>query len=252
MNRITLGTASPKLPKRQLPETEPESDPIVHTRCRTLLGLLEQHDPGSLSHAAAVGRVSAWLAWRATGDVALANAVLVAAQYHDVGKLAVANAVLHKPSGLDAGEWRIMRRHAGAGRTLLIACGLPPDHPAVCVAAEHHERFDGGGYPLGLRGVGIRLEARIVALADVFDALLSRRCYKPAWSLPRVVDYLSEQRAAAFDPELVDVLLSAPEQALAVRWGFDGCSANSQESKARFLQGPDDARGLAHACLQAA
>ncbi len=134
--------------------------------------------------------------------------LFIAAPMHDVGKIGIPDSILLKQGRLNAQEWAIMRQHPTIGATIL---GDPEDSSmlklAVSVALNHHERWDGSGYPAGLVGVDIPLEARIVALADVVDALLSKRPYKEPWSVDRTLEYIAAEAARQFDPELVPVLL---------------------------------------------
>jgi putative two-component system response regulator len=132
-----------------------------------------------------------------------------AAPMHDVGKLGIPDSILHKPGLLDPRERSIMETHSVIGARILEGSDVPVVQLASVVAYTHHEKWDGTGYPRGLAGTDIPLEGRIVALADVFDALSSRRCYKEAWPEPRVVDFLREQKGRQFDPDLVEVLLDS-------------------------------------------
>lgn len=132
-----------------------------------------------------------------------------AAPMHDVGKLGIPDCILHKPGPLDPEERTIMESHAIIGSRILEGSDVPVVRQAAVVALTHHEKWDGTGYPHKLAGRDIPLEGRIVALADVFDALSSRRCYKAAWPEDRVLEFLVDQKARHFDPELVDCLLSA-------------------------------------------
>jgi response regulator RpfG family c-di-GMP phosphodiesterase len=138
--------------------------------------------------------------------------LLFAAPLHDFGKVGVPDAILHKPGKLDAEEWEVMKRHAMDGYEIMVRSKREVLQMGAVIAKEHHERWDGNGYPSQLRGEEIALVARIVALADVFDALQSRRCYKPAWTEQQVLDYLREQSGSQFDPELVRLLLEHVEQ----------------------------------------
>ncbi|HMO24692.1 MAG TPA: HD domain-containing phosphohydrolase [Tepidisphaeraceae bacterium] len=128
---------------------------------------------------------------------------------HDIGKHAVLDRVLLKPGRLDADEFRLMRLHALAGaRTLRSLSGRAHDDPWLVMATEialtHHEKWDGTGYPRGLAGESIPLPGRIVALADVYDALTSARVYKPAFDHEVAREMILEQRGRHFDPAIVD------------------------------------------------
>lgn len=126
-----------------------------------------------------------------------------AAPMHDVGKIGIPDAILQKPAKLDEAEWQVMKTHASVGAEI-----LGDDHSellqiAKIVALTHHEKWDGSGYPEGLIGSAIPLEGRIVAIADVFDALTSVRPYKAAWSVEEAFDLLLQESGKHFDPELV-------------------------------------------------
>ncbi len=125
---------------------------------------------------------------------------------HDVGKLHVPDAVLMKPAPLDEEEWGLMKRHPRDGVAILRRSAF--FSVARQIAESHHERFDGTGYPAGRQGESIPLPARITAVADVFDALSSRRPYKEPWPEGDVLDEMRRQRGAAFDPRVVDAFLA--------------------------------------------
>jgi CHASE2 domain-containing sensor protein len=131
-----------------------------------------------------------------------------AAGLHDIGKLGIPDRVLRKPGPLDPEERAVMETHAGIGGSILAGSGSALVRMAETIARSHHERWDGSGYPDGLRGEAIPLPARICALCDVVDALLAERSYKPAWPLPDVLAEVAAQRGRQFDPRLVDVFLA--------------------------------------------
>ncbi len=131
----------------------------------------------------------------------------MAAPLHDIGKIAIPDAVLLKPGPLDEAETAIMRRHPRIGHELLADSQNRFIQTGAVIALRHHERFDGSGYPDGLVGEEIPLEARIVAVADVFDALISERPYKPAWDIDAALGYLYAQKGRLFDPRCVDALV---------------------------------------------
>ena len=135
------------------------------------------------------------------------------APLHDIGKVGIPDRILHKPGRLDAEEWRIMQTHAalGAEAIRLAERDAGPDDSnpdflryAKQIARHHHERWDGSGYPDGLAGAAIPLAARLMALADVFDALISVRVYKKAWSFEAARAHICSQRGSHFDPDVVD------------------------------------------------
>lgn len=126
---------------------------------------------------------------------------------HDVGKIATPDAILLKPGRLEESEFAIMKEHADLGYNILSGSELPIINAAAIIAKQHHERFDGTGYPDGLKGEEIHIFARIVAVVDVFDALMHRRCYKEPWQLDDVVRVLQEGKNTHFDPTVVDALI---------------------------------------------
>ena len=135
------------------------------------------------------------------------------APLHDIGKVAIPDAILLKPGKLTDEEWVIMRRHCEyGGDALLVAEGAQGNSAdflslAREIAYGHHERWDGKGYPLGISGEKIPLSARLMALADVYDALITRRVYKPAFPHEKAVEIIAEGRGTHFDPDLVDSML---------------------------------------------
>lgn len=130
-----------------------------------------------------------------------------AARLHDIGKIAVPESILHKPGDLTDDEWEVMRSHTVIGAQLLAHGRTELAEMAVAIALSHHERWDGSGYPQGLRGEAIPLAARIVAVADVFDALVSRRVYKDPWPIERAVAEISRKAGRWFDPQIVGAFM---------------------------------------------
>jgi HD-GYP domain-containing protein (c-di-GMP phosphodiesterase class II) len=143
--------------------------------------------------------------------------VRAAASLHDIGKLMVSTSVLWKSGGLDPAERAAVERHTVAGNQMLRRADTPIFRLAATIALSHHERWDGEGYPLGLRGTEIPWVGRIAAVADVFDALLSKRPYRPALDLDQAAAALQDGRGSQFDPDVIDALFSDLGGALAVR-----------------------------------
>ena len=125
---------------------------------------------------------------------------------HDIGKMGVPDHILLKPGPLDADEWQVMRRHPGYAHSSLVHIEFL--HPALDIPYSHHERWDGSGYPQGLKGKDIPVKARIFAVVDVWDALRSDRPYRPGWTEAQVRDYLQEQSGRHFDPDVVSCFLA--------------------------------------------
>jgi response regulator RpfG family c-di-GMP phosphodiesterase len=149
------------------------------------------------------------------------TAVLMhAAPMHDIGKIATPDAVLLKPGKLTPEEWEIMKQHPTVGLSILDGSSRPILKAAAVIAHQHHEKFDGSGYPQGLKGHDIHRYARIVAVADVFDALSHKRCYKDAWPVAQVVDHLREVSGHHLDPVYVELLIDNIDKAVDInrRW----------------------------------
>lgn len=146
-----------------------------------------------------------------------AEELLNAAPMHDVGKIGIPDAILRKPGKLDADEWRVMQSHTTIGAEILDGDDSTLMKLAHSIALHHHEKWDGSGYPAGLQGNAIPLEARIVALADVFDALTSERPYKKAWSVEDAVTLIKNESGKHFDPEVVNVFIQVLPELLTVK-----------------------------------
>ncbi|WP_231714527.1 HD-GYP domain-containing protein [Desulfonema ishimotonii] len=154
----------------------------------------------------------------------IADEIATVSPLHDIGKVAIPDHILHKPGRLTPDEWGIMKTHAAIGgnliREIYDRTGSPWLRFAYEIAMYHHERWDGKGYPGGLAAEDIPVPARIMMLADVYDALTSERCYKPAFSHEKARAILLEENGSHFDPRLIDGFLRQEEQWLAVRNRF--------------------------------
>lgn len=168
---------------------------------------IEFRDAGTSAYLERMSRIAGLIAEQMGMSEDQVSMIEVAAPLHDMGKIAIPDAVLLKPGKLDEDEVAVMRRHPRIGHELLAGSQNRAIQMAASIALRHHERFDGSGYPDGLVGTAIPLEARIVAVADVFDALLSPRPYKAAWSIDEALAYLYAQRGRHFDPACVDALM---------------------------------------------
>ncbi|MNV05487.1 Cyclic di-GMP phosphodiesterase response regulator RpfG [compost metagenome] len=173
---------------------------------------IEFRDAGTSAYLERMARVAGLIAEQLglpEDDVKL---IEMAAPLHDMGKIAIPDAVLLKQGKLNEEELAIMRRHPRIGYELLSGSQNRFIQVGALIALRHHERYDGSGYPDGLIGDAIPLEARIVAVADVFDALISPRPYKEAWTMEATLAYLYAQRGRLFDPRCVDALLRGRQQ----------------------------------------
>ncbi|MGL5391866.1 MAG: HD domain-containing phosphohydrolase [Shewanella sp.] len=140
-----------------------------------------------------------------------------AAPMHDIGKIGTADAILKKPGKLDEAEWHIMQQHVEIGAEIIGEHSDPLLQMARRIALTHHEKWDGSGYPKGLSGEQIPLEGRIVAIADVFDALTSERPYKQPWPIEEAVALLESQAGSHFDPQLVSAFKQILPEVIAIR-----------------------------------
>ena len=141
----------------------------------------------------------------------------IAAPLHDIGKIGIPDNILHNPGKLDEEDWKTMQTHCRIGQDLLSGSDREMLQAAAIIAGQHHEHWNGGGYPDGLKGDDIHIYARIVAIADVFDALGSKRCYKDAWPIEMIIDYIQEQKGNQFDPALIDWVIDNIEMMKKVR-----------------------------------
>lgn len=144
-----------------------------------------------------------------------------AAAMHDTGKIGIPGEILRKPGKLDAAEWEIMEQHTRIGYEILSRSQAPVFQLAAEIALHHHERWDGSGYPDGLAGEAIPESARIVAIADVFDALTIKRPYKDAWPIERTMETMQASRGSHFDPRLFDRFVEILPRILEVKSEWD-------------------------------
>jgi putative two-component system response regulator len=179
---------------------------------------LRDHETGQ--HIERVSRCSELIARR----LGLANdrceLLRIASPLHDIGKLAIPDHILRKPGPLSAEERRVVETHTELGHSMLDGSREPLLQLAAEIAWTHHERFDGGGYPRRLIGEAIPLAGRIVAVADVFDALVTDRVYRLAVPVEEVVAAMRQERSGHFDPDALNALLTAIPEALAIRDRF--------------------------------
>jgi putative two-component system response regulator len=220
--------------------TKPVSPPIVRARVRTHLSLVsmealrasrleivqrlglaaEYKDNETGLHVIRMSHFAKVLGVAAGMGEAEADDLLHAAPMHDVGKIGIPDHILQKRGPLDPAEWAIMKTHAAIGATIIGEHASGMLALAASIALTHHEKWDGSGYPHGLRGEQIPFAGRIVAVADVFDALTSVRPYKPAWTVEAAVEYLEQQKGQHFEPALVELFLAQLPaiRAIMARW----------------------------------
>jgi len=172
------------------------------------------------NHVKRVAEYSKILALGHGMDEAEVEMLKQASPMHDIGKVAIPDDVLNKPGPFNDIEREIMDSHAALGYEMLKHSSRPLLKAAATVAHEHHEKWDGSGYPRGLKGEGIHIYGRITALADVFDALGSDRCYKKAWDDERIFQLFKDERGKHFDPALVDLFFKYKSQFMQVRESY--------------------------------
>lgn len=172
---------------------------IIYSVCE----LAESRSQETGNHVRRVAMYSRVLAEKFGLSEAQCDELFYASPLHDVGKVAIPDHILNKPGPLDPDEWEIMKTHAEVGYNSLHHMPKPIFQAGAVIAGQHHENWDGSGYPNGYKEEEIHIYGRITAVADVFDALMSKRCYKPAWSQEDVNKFITEQSGIKFDPRLV-------------------------------------------------
>ena len=216
---------------------KPVSPPIVMARVRTHLSLVrlddliesrrqiierlgraaEFKDNETGLHVIRMSRYARTLALASGWSEEAAEELMAAAPMHDIGKIGIPDAILLKPGALTPEEWAVMKTHPQIGADIIGADNSSILRMAREIALCHHEKWDGSGYPAGLKGDAIPLSARIVTVADVFDALTTARPYKKAWPVEEAIAHLKEGAGHHFDPHLVPLFLAQLPDILAIR-----------------------------------
>lgn len=183
----------------------------------TLGEVIETRSKESANHVRRVAEYSYLLARKYGLEESESDLLRYASPMHDAGKIGIPDSILNKPGKLTDEEFRIMQNHTVLGYDILKGSQRPILKAAAVVAYEHHEKWNGRGYPRGLAGEDIHIYGRIVALADVFDALGSERCYKAAWPTEKILLLLKEERGQHFDPILIDHFFDNLEEFLKIK-----------------------------------
>ena len=183
---------------------------------RVLSRAIEGRDIETGCHIERMSRYAALLARHHGMTDEECELIRLASPMHDVGKIGVPDGILFKPGPITAGEFEVIKQHSELGFAILAKSEQPLLVTAAAIARTHHERWDGDGYPQGLSGEDIPVEGRIAAVADVFDALVSRRVYKPAFPVERALGIMRDGAGTQFDPELVGLFLEHADEAVAV------------------------------------
>jgi putative two-component system response regulator len=225
-NMLTLNDARKKLASHAdwlADEVRKATRKIVERERETVIRLskaAEFRDPETGAHILRMAHFSQLIARELGLPIEEQDLLLEAAPMHDIGKVGIADSILLKPGRLEPEEFEIMKRHAQIGHELLEGSASRVLQAGADIALGHHEKFDGSGYPSGLKGTEIPIFSRIVAVADVFDALTSERPYKKAWTLEAAVDFLKAGSGTHFDPDCINAFLKVWDQILAVRLQF--------------------------------
>lgn len=207
----------------QLNEIKSLQDEIVQTQIEiifTMGAVGESRSKETGNHVKRVAAYSKALALHYGLSPEEAERLKEASPMHDIGKIGIPDAILNKPGKLTFDEYEVMKTHAQLGYDMLKYSERPLLKAAATVAHEHHEKYDGSGYPRGLKGEDIHIFGRITALADVFDALGSDRVYKKAWDDERLLDLFREQQGLHFDPKLIDIFLNNLDEFYDIRSQF--------------------------------
>ncbi len=182
----------------------------------------EQRDRETGVHIQRMSRYAAAIAIHMGLKEKVVANILYAAPMHDIGKIGIPDHILLKPGKLTADEWDVMKTHTVIGANILKDSMIGFLRMGEMIALDHHEKWDGSGYPRGLKGSRIPLAARIVALADVFDALTSKRPYKEPFSIAKANDIIRGERACHFDPDVVDAFFAIQGEILKIKNNFEG------------------------------
>jgi two-component system response regulator RpfG len=201
-------------------EVRKKTSEMEHREKETLLRLAkagEYRDEETGNHVVRMSEYAHLIADELGLDEQLCETIRLAAPMHDIGKIGIPDGILLKAGKLTNQEWDIMRSHTRIGYEIL--CNSPSHYiqAGAAIALHHHERFDGKGYPNGLSGRDIPIEARISTVADVFDALRSERPYKAPWSMEKTLDYLESQRGEHFDPDCIDAFFARIDQVIDIQ-----------------------------------
>ncbi|HEY9061058.1 MAG TPA: HD domain-containing phosphohydrolase [Pseudobacteroides sp.] len=186
----------------------------------TLGEIAEARSKETGNHVKRVSEFSRLLALKCGMSDSDAETISLASAMHDIGKLGVPASILNKPGKLTVEEFEVIKTHTTIGYEMLKNSTKEIIRTASIIAYQHHEKYNGKGYPNGLKGEAIHLYGRITAIADVFDALGTIRVYKPAWNLEKILDYFRSQRGEHFDPYLVDLFFENIDEFVAIRNSF--------------------------------
>lgn len=184
---------------------------------RRLSTAAEYRDSDTGAHIWRMSQYSQVVARKMELSSDIVDNILYASPMHDVGKIAIPDHILLKPSKLTKEEWSVMEKHTLIGELILSGSDQPLLAMAGEIAGGHHERWDGSGYPRGLSGEDTPLTARVTTVADVYDALTTKRVYKDAWSTDEALEYIKKQSGSHFDPACADAFLKSRDEIVAIQ-----------------------------------
>jgi len=212
-NVLKIKNAEKELESKVRQRTREMEDVQVHL-VKMLGGIAEGHSLETYLHVRRVAEFTYKLARLYGMSVKEAMLLKNASYLHDIGKLGVKDYILHKNGKLTDEEFEEIKKHPEIGASILKDSDMPLFEAAKIVSLEHHERWDGKGYPNKLRGEEIHIYGRIVAIADVFDALSAKRSYKKPWPMDKILNFLKEMRGSQFDPKLIDIFFENVDEFL--------------------------------------
>ncbi len=224
--------------ERKVAERTYELDDARAETLQLLAVAAEYRDDGTFEHTERVGLLAAEIGAHLGMRAEQVRRLREAAPLHDVGKIAIPDEILLKRGTLSPEEREVMRAHAALGARLLYCSSSPVLQMAAVIAATHHEWWDGSGYPSGLAGGRIPLVGRVVAVADVFDALTHDRPYKSAWPVDQAIARIERASGRQFDPRVVTAFLAVHEHALASAAGLERPAASSEAAFAGIRERP--------------
>jgi putative two-component system response regulator len=189
----------------------------------------EYKDKDTGAHIKRMSRYSVAVARRMGLDENTIETILYSAPMHDLGKIGIPDQILMKPAILDPAEWKIMKMHTVIGAKILQGSDAEFIKSGESIALSHHEKWDGSGYPNGVKGQEIPIAGRIVAIADVFDALTSKRPYKEPFTIEKSLAIVKEGRGTHFDPDVVDAFFDIQEEILNIKKQYNEDNQKSIE-----------------------
>ena len=214
-NKIEAGIAEIQLLNEELELTQ--SEVIM-----TMGAITEEHSYETSQHVRRVAESAYLLSKLCNLNNETCELIRKTAPLHDIGKVGIPNGILHKADPLSDEEWNLIKTHTSIGYKIFKSSKHNVLKTASIIAHEHHEQWDGKGYPNGLKGEDINIAGRIVAIADVFDALTHDRCYKKAWPVDEAILYIKDNSGTMFDPNLVEVFLNNIKQFKSIQAKYSG------------------------------